>query len=118
MNRVEEYAVGMPEETRMILASLDNPVRQAILMLLSQKGELSFSAIQKELGLGKLTLNFHLKNLFAAALIDHYFKHEFGKQQYSYYSITTLGKRVLSNLEKALVPPSPVQKPPQLQKRS
>jgi DNA-binding transcriptional ArsR family regulator len=110
MKKFEKYAEEIPDETKLILASLDNSVRQAILVLLNKRGELSFSDIQKELGLNKLTLNFHLKKLFSSALVDHYFKHEFGVQRYSYYSVTSLGNRVLSNLNKALIPPPPFQK--------
>ena len=48
MNKVEECANEIPEETRVIIAALDNPIRQAILVLLSEKKELSFSDMQKE----------------------------------------------------------------------
>jgi len=55
-------------------------------------------------------LNYHLKNLFSAGLTDHYFRHELGSTKYSYYAITNLGKRVLSKLIEALIPPLPFQK--------
>ncbi|MGQ9641925.1 MAG: winged helix-turn-helix domain-containing protein [Candidatus Bathycorpusculaceae bacterium] len=110
MKKFEKYTEEITNEIRIILESLDNPVRQAILMLLSKKGELSFSDLQKELGLRKLTLNFHLKKLFASALVDHYYKHELGNQKYSYYSVTPLGGRVLLNLSRSLIPPLPFEK--------
>lgn len=110
MKKFEKYTEEMPNEIRTILESLDNPVRQAILVLLNKRGELSFSDLQRELGLGKLTLNFHLKKLFASALIDHYYKHELGNQKYSYYSVTPLGGRVLLNLSRSLIPPLPFEK--------
>ena len=106
LKKVEEHSKEIPHETRLIIAALDNPIRQAILVLLSEKKELSFSEIQKELSIEKLTLNFHLKKLFSSALIDHYYKHEIGNQKYSFYSITSLGRRILSNLINALVPPA------------
>lgn len=105
LKKVEEHTKEIPQETRLIIAALDNPVRQAILALLKEKKELSFSDMQKEFGIEKLTLNFHLKKLFSSALIDHYYKHEIGKQKYSFYSITPLGRRVLNSLINALVPP-------------
>ncbi len=105
MKKYKKYTEEIPEETRLIVASLDNPIREAILVLLNKNAELSFSSIKKELGLDKLTLNYHLKNLYSAALIDHYFRHEFGNQEYSYYSMTSLGRRVLKNLTKVLIPP-------------
>src|SRR3989304_4370316 len=109
MEKIKEYAKELSEETRLIIAALDNPIRQAILMLLYKRAELSFSDMQKELGLAKLTLNFHLKKLFSSALVDHYYKHEFGNQKYSFYVITPLGNRILTSLSKALIPPAPVQ---------
>lgn len=108
MKKYEEYAENIPEEIRISIASLDNQVRQAILALLNRRGELSFVEIQKELNLDKIKLNFHLKNLFSSALIDHYYEHEVGNPKYSYYSVSQLGKRVLTCLIQAFIPPSPV----------
>jgi len=110
MKKYVKYAQEIPQEATLIITALDDPIRRAILVLLRKYDELSFSDIRKELGLTKLTLNYHLKNLYSAGLTDHYFRHEFGNQKYSYYSITGLGKRVLSNLIKALIPPVPFQK--------
>lgn len=110
MKHYMKYAQELPQEATLIITSLDDPIRRAILILLRKYDELSFSDMKKELGLTKLTLNYHLKNLYSAGLTDHYFRHEFGNQKYSYYSITSLGKRILSNLIKALVPPVPFQK--------
>ena len=108
LEKIQEYVNTIPHETIVIIAALDNPIRQAILVLLSKRSELSFSEIQNELGIEKLTLNFHLKKLFSGALIDHYFKHELGNQKYSFYSITPLGNRILNSLNNALIPPAPV----------
>jgi len=110
MENIEQYTEKLPEEFRLVVRSLDNPIRQAILVLLSGNLEWPFSSIQKELELDKVKLNFHLKNLFSSALIDHYYKHEVGNQKYSYYSITPLGRRVLTYLNRALTPPSPTQR--------
>src|SRR4030043_595592 len=107
MKVYEKYAREIPQDATRIIASLDDPIRIAILVLLNKNNELSFSDIKKELGLTKLTLNYHLKNLYSTGLTDHYFRHELGNQKYSYYSITDLGKRVLSSLVKALIPPVP-----------
>lgn len=110
MERFEKYAEDIPEEVRIAIASLDNQIRQAILVLLDRNKELSFSEIQNELRIEKLKLNFHLKNLFSSALIDHYYRHEVGNQKYSYYAISQLGKRILTYLIKAFIPPSPTGK--------
>ena len=108
LKKVKECANEIPQETRLIIAALDNPIRQAILVLLGEREELSFSEIQKEFSIEKLTLNFHLKKLFSSALIDHYYKHELGNQKYSFYSITPLGSRILASLNNALTPPAPI----------
>lgn len=108
--RCEGYTRELPEEIIQIVRSLNHPIRQAILVLLNKEGELSFSRIKERLKLDKITLNNHLKNLYGAGLIDHYFRHEFGNQEYSYYAVTTLGRRVLSNLIEALIPSVPIQK--------
>ncbi len=110
MKKFRKYAEEFPNEVKIAVASLDNSVRQAILILLSKKAELSFSDIKDELGLDKLLLNFHLKNLFSAGLVDHYYRHELGNQKYSYYSITKLGERILTNLSRAFIPPLPFRK--------
>lgn len=110
MKKYELYAKEIPEETRLIVTSFDNPMRQAILVLLQKKGNMSFSNIKRELGLEKLTLNYHLKKLYSAALIDHFFEHEFGNQEYSYYAVTKLGERVLDRLIHVLIPEIPFQK--------
>jgi DNA-binding HxlR family transcriptional regulator len=72
----------------------------------SEKKELSFSEMQKEFNIENLALNFHLKKLFSSALRDHYYKDEIGNQKYPFYSITQLGRRILSSLINALVPPT------------
>lgn len=112
MAKIKKYAEEIPEEVKVAVASLCHPVRQAILVLLNKNKELSFSGIQKELGLDKVKLNFHLKNLFSAALIDHYYRHELGNKKYSYYSITPLGRRILNNLNNAFIPPVPFKQIP------
>ena len=108
LKKVKECANEIPEETRLVIAALDNPIRQAILVLLSEGKELSFSEMQKKFSIEKLALNFHLKKLFSSALIDHYYKHELGNQKYSFYTITPLGSRVLASLNNALIPPAPI----------
>ncbi len=105
MKILEKYATEIPQEAVKIIAALDDPVRRAILVLLNKHNEISFSEIQQELAVSKLTLNYHLKNLYSTGLIDHYFRHELGNQKYSYYAITSLGKRVLNSIIEVLTPP-------------
>lgn len=106
----EKYAAEIPQEITQIIAALDDTTRQAILVLLTKNEEMPFSDLQNQLRISKLTLNYHLKNLYSTGLTDHYFRHELGSTKYSYYAITNLGKRVLSKLIEALIPPTPFQK--------
>jgi DNA-binding transcriptional ArsR family regulator len=106
MKACEKYSDEIPQEAVRIIAALDDPLRIAILVLLNKSKEFSFSDIQREFGISKLTLNYHLKNLYSAGLIDHYFRHELGNQKYSYYAVTSLGTRVLNSIVKVLTPPS------------
>lgn len=108
METYSAYVNDIPEEVRLTIASMNNPIRQAILVLLVRNNELSFSNLLEELGINKVKLNFHLKNLFSSALIDHYYRHEVGNPQYSYYSVTPLGTRVLFSLIDSFVPPTPL----------
>lgn len=105
MKLYEKYDTEIPQEVVGIIAALGDPIRRAILVLLSKQAEFPFSDLQKELGIGKLTLNYHLKNLYSAGLVDHYFRHELGNQKYSYYAVTSLGKRALRSLVEMLTPP-------------
>ena len=115
LEKIAQYVEEFPEEVRLVVKSLDSSIRQAILVLLNTKVELSFSEIQKALEIDKVKLNNHLKNLFSSALIDHYYRHEVGNPNYSYYSLSRLGRRVLSHLVQAFIPPSPIQEVIQLQ---
>lgn len=100
MRTILKYA--LPTETRQLIAALDNPTRQAILTLLNKCNELPFTQIQKTLDLQKLTLNFHLKKLLAAALIARQIRNQAGNQKYSYYTITPLGSQILTSLGNAV----------------
>lgn len=108
VEKYQGYKEEIPEEVRIAIRSLCNDVRQGILVLLSSGIELAFSDIQKKLEIDKMKLNFHLKNLFSSGLIDHYYRHEVGNPKYSYYSISQLGKRILTYLIHAFIPPFPI----------
>jgi DNA-binding transcriptional ArsR family regulator len=108
MKTYEKYADEIPTETKLVVATFDDPIRQSIIVLLKTKGKMSFSSVKNELRLDKLTLNYHLKKLYSAGLIDHFFEHELGNREYSYYSITSLGERLLKNLVQILIPESPL----------
>ncbi len=97
MRIIEHYS--LPPQTRQLLKALDNPTRQAILVLLNECPDYSFTEIQKTLGLEKRALAFHLKKLFSANLISR--RLQTGAHKYSYYTLTPLGSQILASLTDA-----------------
>lgn len=95
MRIIEKYV--LPPQTRILIAALDNPTRQAILVLLTQCPDLSFTEIRKTLGLEKHALAFHLRKLFSADLVCR--RLEAGTHKYSYYAVTPFGSRILTSLD-------------------
>jgi predicted transcriptional regulator len=98
MRTIEKYAI--PSGTRLLIAALDNPTRQAILVLLNECPELSFTEIQKTLGLEKHALTLHLKKLLSAALVSRRLKA--GTHKYSFYTVTPQGSQILTSLSNAV----------------
>jgi hypothetical protein len=41
LKKIEEHSKQIPHEVRLIIAALDNPIRQAILVLLTENKELT-----------------------------------------------------------------------------
>jgi len=103
MRIIEHYS--LPPQTRQLLKALDNPTRQAILVLLNECPDYSFTEIQKTLGLEKRALAFHLKKLFSANLISR--RLQAGTHKYSYYSLTPFGTQILASLTSASAPQTP-----------
>lgn len=74
------------------LASLANPIRRQILVMLSQKGEMRFMDITRALGIQDHTkVNFHLKNLKSNTLIS--------QNREKTYSLTPQGEKMIGCLQ-------------------
>lgn len=99
MRTIGKYV--LPQSTVQLIEALNHPTRQAIIVLLHEVQEYSFSEIQKTLGIEKHDLNFHLKKLLAANLINRATKLGTAKQKYSFYTITPLGSQLLASLASA-----------------
>jgi len=65
-------------------------------LLLNECPGFGFTEIQKNLGLEKHALTFHLKKLFSANLVSR--RLEEGAHKYSYYKITPLASKILAAL--------------------
>jgi DNA-binding HxlR family transcriptional regulator len=104
MTKVEDCIKEIPEELRTAIKALASDYRLAIFVTLRRHEELSFSDVQGELGIDKGMLNYHFKKLTQSGLVHHYFKHELGAEQYSFYALTQFGQSFFENLQSFLEP--------------
>jgi DNA-binding MarR family transcriptional regulator len=104
MTKIEEYANEIPIEIRRAIRGLDSDHRAGIFVAFLKHGELSFTDLQRKLELDKPTLTYHLRRLSECALVEHYYKHELGADQYSYYSVTRFGQNFVEALSCFLRP--------------
>ena len=94
-----KYKEKIPSETRAILDALAEPTRQALAMMLAEKGELSFRALaQSAQPMNPSTLNHHLKALMKAGLVKNHYRKIEGKEDYSFYQLTELGREFLRRI--------------------
>lgn len=96
INEMAERIV--PREMISILGSLNSNLDWAIMSALEDR-ESTFSQIKESLRTkNNKLLTYHLKKLSINGLIQHYYKYSGPKQNYSYYSITNLGKKLVRNI--------------------
>jgi len=112
MSKIKEYAQEIPGEVRRAISGLDSDFRVAIFVALYKCGELSFSDLQKKLEVDKAKLNFHLKKLTESALVEHYYRHELGNVEFSFYSVTGFGEDFVKSLIQSLAPEPPFKMAP------
>jgi len=91
-----------PYELGKAVEGLNNKYRQEILLVLNEIEKLSFSQIQKKVGISRPLLANHLKKLSKTLLIEHFYEHEIGNENFSYYRISPFGKALLGNMIGAL----------------
>lgn len=91
-----------PEDLSLAIKGLDNKHRQKIVLMLSEDEKLSFSEIKEKLQLKRSLLASHLKKLTRNLLIEHYYEHEIGNENYSFYSLSSYGRNLLANMLGAL----------------
>lgn len=95
LSKIDEYASQIPVEIKKAVKGFGHDIRCAIIVDLARKGELTFTQLKEDLDIDTGLLNNHLKTLMDGALVEHYYKHELGNEQYSYYSLTLFGKDFL-----------------------
>ncbi len=104
--KTEEILTEFPLEIRLIVNSIADENRLAILlMLLKKEEELTFSQIADLLEIKSNTLSHHLKNLTQVGLVQNFYKKkESPSTEYSFYKYTDLGKDLISNLIHVIIP--------------
>jgi len=92
---------GFPKDLQAILKGLNHPNRQAILVELKENPRLSFSEIESRTNIESSLLSSHLNNLIENLLVERYYDHFTAQKTYSYYELSTIGKRIITSLEAA-----------------
>jgi len=93
------YKERIPHETRSILEAMSEPTRQGLAMMLAERGEFSFNELlQAARPINASTLNHHLKALIKAGLVRNYYRKVEGKDDYSFYQLTELGRDFLKQI--------------------
>jgi DNA-binding transcriptional ArsR family regulator len=94
-----KYKEKIPSETRIILDALAEPTRQALVMMLAERDEISFRELSHSTKpMNPSTLNHHLKALTGAGLVDNHYRKIEGNQDYSFYALTGLGREFLRRI--------------------
>ncbi len=101
---VKKYADVFPNEIKRAVDGIDNEVRYAIVSLLLQRGEASFTDIVKELKIDNRSFSNHIKKLVAGGLVQNFIKKGDFREKYSYYRLTPYGYNFVRCLFKSLEP--------------
>lgn len=96
---ITKYKEMIPQEARAMIEALSEPSRQGLAVMLAEKGELSFKEILLQAKpMNSSTLTHHLKILIKAGLVENHYRKIEGKDDYSFYQLTGLGKHFLRQL--------------------
>ncbi len=98
MSQALKYIDDFPEDFELSLKGISNKSRFSLIAAMSGLEEMSFTEIRKMLNLEKNTVTSHLKKLELGGLVQNYFKKKEDSREYSFYTITTRGKSIISKL--------------------
>ncbi len=94
-----KYKEKIPSETRTILDALAEPTRQALVMMLAEKSEVSFRELAHSTQpMNPSTLTHHLKALMRAGLVQNHYRKIEVNEDYSFYALTGLGREFLRRI--------------------
>jgi len=98
-NKIKQMADKLlPEDLRPILSSVNSDVKWAILSDLLD-GDKSFTQLKEDLEIDNKSLAYNLDKLLENGIITHYYKHEFFKQNFSFYQLTNIGKAMIKSID-------------------
>jgi len=98
-NKIKQMADKLlPEDLRLILSSVNSDVKWAILSDLFD-GDKSFTQLKEDLEIDNKSLAYNLDKLLENGIITHYYKHEFFKQNFSFYQLTNIGKAMIKSID-------------------
>ena len=104
---IEKYSSKFLPEVRQAIKALDHRARLAIVSVLEEHEELSFSELKELLKLSNSDLYYHLQCLMKAGILKSYYKEKIDISPYtSYYKLTEFGKSFIASLSSALIPSS------------
>jgi DNA-binding transcriptional ArsR family regulator len=92
---IAEYNRKIPEMMRKALEGFAKQEERARVMLLAEKGELSFKQLVKFFSFSPSTLNYHFKLLLNAELVENHYNKVQSTDEYSFYELTEFGNDFL-----------------------
>ena len=85
----------IPEIGRKALDALANDERRTIAIALSEKGEMSFKQLASFMQMSPGTMNYYLKPLFLAGIVENHYKKVPSSDEYSFYEASDFGKDIV-----------------------
>ncbi|MHB1907764.1 MAG: ArsR/SmtB family transcription factor [Nitrososphaerales archaeon] len=96
---IKEYDEKIPETIRRIMDALAQETRRGILMILKEKGKLSFKELLDTVQpMSNSNLSNHLKILVQAGLVENIYEKSLDKDVYSIYKLSQLGGDFLETI--------------------
>ncbi len=93
-----DYKEKIPKDFEALLKGISNKFRYALVLLLMDKGSLSFSDIVRVTNKEKSLITNHLKKLEFCGLIQNFLRKNETTNEYSFYEMTNYGKKIITKL--------------------
>src|SRR5512136_2541338 len=108
---IQQYLDQVPVEIREAVMELDTPQKWAIFIAVTVEGDKFFNQLKKQFKANPNTIDKALKSLVAGGLVARKVKQlaDIGDTNKTYYTSTTLGKKLLAGLFEIALPPLAMQ---------